>query len=230
MAAKNIQFSAELRDKAGKGVARALRRENKIPAVIYGAGKEPVKISISAKEANIEYNKGHMFTTLTDVSVDGDKHQTLARDVQVHPVKDTVQHIDFLRVSAKTKISVDVPVNFINEDEAPYSKEAGILNVVRHEVALVCQATNIPDAIDVDLTPFSIGDSIKMSDAILPEGTKPEIDDRDFTIATIAAPKTAAQEEAEEAEADADIEAGAEGDEATEGGEAEEASEEKSEE
>lgn len=233
MSNKNIQFSAEMRDKAGKGVARALRRENKIPAVIYGAGEAPVTISMSAKEANLEYNKGHMYNTLSDVAIDGKKHLVLARDVQVHPVKDTVQHIDFLRVSAKTKINVDVPVQFINEEEAPYSKEAGILNVVRYEISLACQATNIPEFVEVDLTPYNIGDAIKLSELTLPEGTVSTVD-RDITIATVAAPKTAAQEEAEEAEADADIEAGSEGDEAaegSEGGDAEASSdEEKSEE
>ncbi len=231
MATTHIKFSAEKRDKAGKGVARALRRENKIPAVIYGAGKEPVSITISAKEANVQYNKGHMFTTLTDVTIDGEKHQTLARDVQVHPVRDTVQHIDFLRVSSKTKISVDVPVNFINEDDAPYASQGGILNVVRYEIGLSCMATAIPESVEVDLAGYEIGDSVKLSDITLPSGTKSVID-RDITIATIAAPKTAAEEEAEEAEADADIEAGTESDEDAEGGDAEKAegeSEEKSE-
>ncbi len=218
---KNIQFSAELRDQAGKGVARALRREDKIPAVIYGAGEPPIKISMPAKEANIEYNKGHMYNTLSDVTVDGKKHLTLARDVQTHPVKDTVQHIDFLRVSAKTKIDVEVPVHFINEEDSPFSKRSGILNIVRHELPLTCKATDIPEYVEIDLMPFNIGDTIKLSDITLPEGTKSAID-RDLTIATIAAPKTAAQEEAEEAEADADIEAGTESDEA----EAEEKSEE----
>ncbi len=230
MATQHIKFSAEKRDKAGKGVARALRRENKIPAVIYGAGKEPVSITISAKEANLEYNKGRMFTTLTDVDVDGDQHQTLARDVQLHPVKDTVQHIDFLRVSSRTKINVEIPVNFINEESAPYANEGGILNVVRYEIGLTCQATNIPEEIDVDLSECNIGDSIKLSELKLPEGTKSAID-RDLTIATIAAPKTAEEEEAEEAAADADIEAGTETDEdaAAEGDDAkaEESSEEK---
>lgn len=232
MATQHIKFSAEKRDKAGKGVARALRRENKIPAVIYGAGKEPVSITLSAKEANIEYYKGHMFTTLTDIDVDGDKHQTLARDVQTHPVNDTVQHIDFLRVSSKTKINVDIPVHFINEDKAPYNDENGILNVVRYDLSLTCKATNIPEYVEVDLSECNIGDAIKLSELTLPEGTVSAID-RDLTIATIAAPKTAEEEEAEEAEADADIEAGTESDEETaegsEGGDAE-ASEDKAEE
>lgn len=224
MSTKHIKVSAELREQAGKGVARALRRENKIPAVIYGAGKAPVSISISAKEINIEYNKGHMFTTLTDITVDGEKVQTLARDVQVHPIKDTVQHVDFLRVSNKTKIVVEIPVHFINEEDAPYANRNGILNIVRHQLELLCQATSIPELVEVDLAECEIGDAIKLSDIKLPEGAKSTYE-RDVTIATIAAPKTAAEEEADEAEADADIEAGKEGEEA-EAGEEEEKSEE----
>ena len=227
MPVKNIEFSAELRDKAGKGVARALRREDKIPAVIYGAGEAPVTITLPAKEANIEYYKGHIFNTLSDVTVEGKKHLVLARDVQLHPVKDTVQHIDFLRVSSKTKIDVDVPVHFINEEDAPYTNEGGILNVVRYEISLRCQATKIPEYVEIDLGKCEIGDAIKLSEITLPEGTQSAID-RDLTIATIAAPKTAAEEEAEEAEADADIEAGTESDEAEgeEGGDAEGSSDE----
>ena len=201
MSTKHIKFSAELRDKAGKGVARALRRENKIPAVIYGAGKPAITISLSAKDANLEYNKGHMFTFLSDVTVDGEKYLTLARDVQLHPVKDTVLHVDFMRVGPKTKIDVNVPVHFVNEEEAAFSKRGGVLNVVRHEIGLTCVATDIPEAIEIDLAPFEIGDAIKISDVALPKGTKPVIDDRDFTIATIAAPKKAsAEDDAAEAE------------------------------
>jgi large subunit ribosomal protein L25 len=225
MATQHIKFSADIREKAGKGVARALRRENKIPGVIYGDGKAPVMISMSAKDANLEYQKGHMFTNLSDIEAGGEKFLTLARDIQVHPVKETVEHIDFLRVSPKTKIDVEVPAHFINEEDAPFSKRGGILNIVRHEISLTCTATAIPESIEVDLTPYEVGDAIKLSDVTLPEGTKSAID-RDLTIATIAAPKTAEQEAAEEAEADADIEAGAEGDEAS----AEDSSEEKSEE
>ncbi|MCB9965089.1 MAG: 50S ribosomal protein L25/general stress protein Ctc [Rhodospirillales bacterium] len=213
MSTKHIKFSAELRDKAGKGVARALRRENKIPAVIYGAGKPAITISLSAKDANLEYNKGHMFTFLSDVTVDGEKYLTLARDVQLHPVKDTVLHVDFMRVGPKTKIDVNVPVHFVNEEEATFSKRGGVLNVVRHEIGLTCVATDIPESIEIDLMPFEIGDAIKISDVALPKGTKPVIDDRDFTIATVAAPKKASA-----------------GDDAAEGESAEGASEETSEE
>ncbi len=233
---KNYAFKAESRERAGKGVARSLRRENKVPAVIYGDKKESIKITLPAKETNVEYNKGHMFTTLCDLDVAGDKHLVLARDVQLHPVKDTVEHIDFLRVTAKTKIAVDVPVKFINEDKSPSIDQKGTLNVVRHTIELLCGATHIPDLIEVDLTDKEHGDAVKLSDAALPEGAVPIISDRDFTIATLVAPKTAEQEAAEEeammAEGDgvvSDEEAAGEGEEgdAAEGAEKTEGGEEK---
>lgn len=216
---KNYALEAEARDGAGKGAARALRRENKVPAVIYGNHEEPVKITLPGKEINLEYNKGHMYNTLCDLHVGKDKHLVLARDVQVHVVKGTVEHVDFLRVSPKTKIAVNVPVHFINEEECPGIQDKGILNVIRYEVEMVCQATAMPEYIEIDLTPFNIGDSIKISDVKLPQGAKPVIDDRDFTIAQIAAPRTVEVEE-EEGEEGAEGEAaeGAEG-EAAEGGE-----------
>lgn len=199
---KNYAIQAEARDVAGKGAARALRRESKVPGVIYGDGKEPVKITLPAKEINLEYKKGHMFTTLCDLDVNGEKHLVLARDVQTHVVKEYVMHVDFLRVTPKAKIAINIPVHFINEEECPGLVAKGSLNIVRHEVEMVCQATNIPEAIEVDLTPFNIGDAIKISDVKLPQGAKPVIE-RDFTIATIVEPRAieVTDEEAEGAEA-----------------------------
>ncbi len=196
---KNYALKAEKRDRAGKGVARSLRRAGRAPAVIYGDNKEPVKISISGNEINVEYNKGHMFTTLCDLDVEGEKNLVLARDVQLHPVTDVVEHVDFLRVTKKTKIAVNIPVHFINEDKCPSIDQKGTLNVVRHTVELLCSATSIPDSIEVSLEGKEHGDAVKLSDADMPEGSTPIISDRDFTIATLIAPKTAEQLEAEEA-------------------------------
>lgn len=224
---KTYALSADLRDGTGKGAARALRREGKTPAVIYGDGKEPITITLDTNAINVEYNRGHMFTTLCDLALDGSQRQILARDIQLHPVSDVVEHVDFLRVTDKTSIAVEVPVQFVNEDKSPSLKENGTLNVVRFEVELVCKATSIPDYIEVNVEGKEHGDAVKISDAVLPEGTKPVIDDRDFTIATLVAPKTAAELEAEEA-ADAEApednverEEGEEGDAAAEGGDAE---------
>jgi large subunit ribosomal protein L25 len=221
--AKKIQIAAAKREKAGKGVSRALRRENRIPAVIYGDKKEPVTISLPAKEINVEYNKGHMFTSLADIKVDGETHLCLARDVQLHPVRDYVLHVDFLRVTPKTKIGVQVPVHFINEEASPGLETGGSLNVVRHEIELVCPATKIPDAIEIDLTGYEQGDAVKSDSLNLPEGAEFGIQDRDFTLATILAPRKIVDETDEEGGEETDVEE-------SEGEEAADAAEDKAEE
>lgn len=214
--AKKYPMKALPREQAGKGAARKLRRESQTPAVIYGDKKEPVKVSLDTNTINVEYNKGHLFTTLCEMDVSGEKHVVLARDVQLHPVTDNVEHVDFLRVTAKTKINVMVPVSFENQEDCPGLKEDGVLNVTRYEVELRCQATSIPDSVSVDLSSFNIGDSVKSTDIQLREGAKFVIDDREFTVATIAAPTVFVEEEetveGEEGET-------AEGEDAAEGGE-----------
>lgn len=204
---KHYALSAEQRERAGKGVARALRRDNKIPAVIYGDAKDAESIALPVKEATLEYHKGHMFTNLCDLEINGKKQLVLARDVQVHPVNDRVLHIDFLRVTPKTTIVTHVPVHFKNEETCPGIKAGGSLTIVRHDLELVCKATDIPEEIEIDLAPFAIGDAIKISNVKLPAGVKPAITNRDFTIATIAAPRLLLEEEdainAAKAEADA---------------------------
>jgi large subunit ribosomal protein L25 len=156
----------------------------------------------------MEYNKGKMFTTLYDVKADGKETMVLPRDIQLHPVTDNVMHVDFLRVTEKTKLVVSVPVNFINAERSPGMEDKGILNTVRHEVELVVSATKIPDQIDVDMTGKEHGDAIKLSDAVMPEGAE-NASERDVTIAVINAPKRAAEPTAEQAEGK---EAAAEGD------------------
>ena len=219
MATKRYAMSATKKDRAGKGAARAIRRDNMTPAVIYGDKKSPVTIAISTKEANLEYNKAHMFTSICDIDVEGEKMEVLARDVQLHPVSDNVLHVDFLRVTDKTTVTVAVAVNYINQEEAEYTDEKGILNINRYDVDIVCKARNIPDEIVVDVKDFKIGDSVKISNAVLPEGAKPAIDDRDFTLATVAAPRIIVEDEPVEGE---EGEEGAEG-ETAEGAEGEKA-------
>lgn len=198
-----IQMTAQTREGTGKGTARALRRENKIPAVIYGNNQSPVTITMDEKEITLEYHKGHLFTTLMDLEVDGKKELVLARDVQTHVVTDEILHVDFLRVSAKTKIAVMVPVHFVGHDNSPAMSKKGILNVVRHEVELMCSATDIPETITVKLDGKDFGDSVRISDAEMPKGVTATITDRDFTIATIVEPKKSGdEEETEEVAAD----------------------------
>ena len=206
---KHYALSAEQRERAGKGVARALRREAKIPAVVYGDAKDAESIALPIKEVTLEYQKGHMFTNLCDLEINGKKQLVLARDVQLHPVNDRVLHIDFLRVTPKTTIVTHVPVHFKNEETCPGIKAGGSLTIVRHDLELVCKATDIPESIEIDLMPFVIGDAIKISDVKLPSGVKPAITNRDFTIATVAAPRLLLEEEDAINAAKADAEAAA---------------------
>ncbi|HSR54856.1 MAG TPA: 50S ribosomal protein L25/general stress protein Ctc [Alphaproteobacteria bacterium] len=219
-----IQLTARARDRAGKGAARAVRREGLVPAVIYGGKETPLTISLEPRELRRRLGQTGFFTTLTDVDVDGTAHRVLARDVQFHPVTDQPLHVDFLRVSENTRITVAVPVLFENEEECPGLKRGGVLNVVRHEVEVDCRADAMPQALSADLANLEIGDSIHISDIDLPDGVVPTITDRDFTVATIAAP-TVVRDEALEAEAEAEAEEGEELEEGVEGEEGEAAEE-----
>ncbi len=198
------EIAAEKRERAGKGIARALRREGLVPAVIYGGNKDPEGISITIGEMNKLFNTGRFLSTLVDIDVEGKKERAIARDVQLHPVRDDILHADFLRLGKGAKIAVEVAVNFLNEETCPGLKMGGVLNVVRYTVELNCPADNIPERIDLDLAEAEMNDSIHISEIALPEGVEPVISDRDFTIATIAAP---AALKSEEAEADEDDEA-----------------------
>ncbi len=194
------KLSAEPRERVGKGAARAVRRSGRVPAVIYGSKKDPVLISLDPRDLRRQISGGGFFSTLLDVDFGGDSERVLAHDLQLHPVSDQPIHVDFLRVSATTRIDVDVAVVFLNEEESPGLKRGGVLNVVRHTVELSCQADAIPHHIELDLTDRDIGDSLHISDVKLPEGVEPTITDRDFTIATIAAPSIMHEEEEEKEE------------------------------
>jgi large subunit ribosomal protein L25 len=196
--AQTYELAATVRDRVGKGAARALRREHKIPAVIYGDGKAAMPIALPIKEVSLKLLAGGFLTTVATIDVGGDKIRVLPRDYQVDPVRDQLIHIDFLRIAAGDTIAVEVPVHFLNEAASPGLKRGGVLNIVRHEVELECPADAIPANIEVDLTGLDIGDSVHISAVKLPEGVTPTISDRDFTIATIAAPAVLTAEEAAE--------------------------------
>ncbi|MCW2337933.1 large subunit ribosomal protein L25 [Sphingobium sp. B2D3A] len=183
-----LTLSAEARDRAGKGASRALRREGRVPAVIYGNNEEPQSIHVEEKLLNKLLGTGHFFNSVVMVEVGGKKVRTLPKDVAFHPVTDRPLHADFLRVSEHAQVHVNVPVVFENEEAAPGLKRGGVLNVVRHELEMIVDAAEIPDSITVDLTGFDVGDSIHISAVKLPKGAEPAITDRDFTIATIVAP------------------------------------------
>ena len=214
-------IAAQKRDRAGKGSARSLRGEGRVPAVIYGEKKDPESISIAINDITKLYNAGRILSTLLDVDIDGKKHRVIARDVQLHPVRDTILHADFLRLGKGAKVAVEVPVRFLNEETCPGLKSGGVLNVVRYTVELDCPADNIPVDIELDLTEASMGDSLHISEVTLPDGCEPVISDRDFTIATIAAPAAIRSDAAEDEDGteDADGEEGEETEETEEGGE-----------
>ncbi|HZV56296.1 MAG TPA: 50S ribosomal protein L25/general stress protein Ctc [Sphingobium sp.] len=183
-----LALSAEARDRAGKGASRALRREGRVPAVIYGNNEEPQSIHVEEKILVKLLGTGIFFNSVVMVEIGGKKVRTLPKDVAFHPVTDRPLHVDFLRVSEHAKVQVNVPVVFENEEAAPGLKRGGVLNVVRHELELICDAASIPDNIPIDLTGFDVGESIHISHVKLPAGAEPTITDRDFTIATIVAP------------------------------------------
>jgi large subunit ribosomal protein L25 len=190
-----LTLPAETRERAGKGASRALRREGRVPAVVYGGKEEPLSIHIEEKELRRQLGTGHFFNSVVDVEVGGKKLRTLPKDVAFHPVSDRPLHVDFLRVSKDTQIHVNVPVAFENEEGSPGLKKGGVLNVVRHELELVCTSDTIPENVTIDVTGLEIGDSIHISHVKLPNGVESGITDRDFTIATIVAPSALRSEE-----------------------------------
>jgi large subunit ribosomal protein L25 len=188
-------LSAESRARAGKGAARAARRMGRIPGVIYGDKQAPVLISLEPRELSRALANRGFFATLIDVSVDGVIHRTLPREVQRHPATDAPLHIDLMRVGGNSRVSVTVPVVFTNPEMSPGLRRGGILNIVRHGFELNCPVDSIPDQLLVELNGLEIGDSIHVSRVIIPEGCRPTISERDFTIASIAA-SSAVREEA----------------------------------
>ena len=215
-------LASAARERVGKGSAREARRQGQIPAVIYGDKKAPASITIEQKVLVRYLETGGFFNTLFDIELDGKLNRVLPRDVQLHPVTDAPEHIDFLRVTSTTRISVEVPVEFLNEDDSPGLKTGGVLNVVRYNVEVSCTPDLIPTSLVLDLAGKEIGDSLHISAVNLPEGVTPTITDRDFTIATIAAPTVVKEEETVDDEADIEVAEGesvpAEGEEEAEEG------------
>jgi len=217
---EQLTLPAEARDRAGKGASRALRRDGRVPAVVYGEKTEPLSIHVEEKLLNKMLSSGHFMNSVVMVDLSGKAHRTLPKAVDFHPVSSRPIHVDFLRIGEHSQVTVNVPVRFDNEEQSPGIKRGGVLNVVRHELELVCDAATIPDEIHISLAGLDIGDSIHISSVDLPEGSKSVIDDRDFTIATVVAPSAMKSEE-EEAEEAAAAEDAAATDETEEAGETE---------
>ncbi len=194
-----VTIAAEVREGTGKGSARAIRRTGRIPAVIYGGKIPPQSISVPFKELDLQVKNGRFMSTLVEIDVDGKSERVLPRDVQLHPVTDKPLHVDFLRLEKGSKIAVVVQISFVDEEESPGLKRGGVLNAVRRELELLCPVDAIPDLIVVSLAGLDINDIVHISAVTLPDGVSPTIIDRDFTVATIAAPTVVRDEEAEAA-------------------------------
>ena len=201
MSKESYELKAEARERVGKGSSRELRRNGLIPAVIYGDKQAPVSIAISTNEVTKRVQAGGFMTTVATINVDGEIYKVLPKDYQRDPVRDFMMHVDFLRVSGNAQVTVEIPVHFINEEKSGI-KTGGVLNIVRHTIEAHVPADDIPEAITVDLDGFKVGDSIHISHIKLPKNVSPVITDRDFTVATIAAPTVAVVDETEEAAAE----------------------------
>ena len=216
-----LTLPAEARDRAGKGASRHLRREGRVPAVIYGEKQEAVSIHVEEKLLTKMLHTGHFMNSVIMIDIAGKANRTLPKDVQFHPVSSRPIHVDFLRIGEHSQVTVNVPVRFDNEEASPGLKRGGVLNIVQHELELVCDAASIPNEIHLPLDGLEIGDSIHISQVKLPDGVTAANQDEDFTVATIVAPSAMKAEE-EEAAPEGEVpvvgEEGAEGEGEAEGG------------
>jgi large subunit ribosomal protein L25 len=203
---EQLTLSAGTRERAGKGASRALRRDGRVPAVVYGNNESPLSIHLEEKALMKALSGGHFMNSVVMIEAGKGPVRTLPKDVQFHPVSDRPLHVDFLRISEHAKVTVAVPIRFIDDEQSKGIKRGGVLNAVRHELELVCDAAEIPEEIRISLAGMDIGDSLHISAVTLPQGTESAITDRDFTIATIVAPSGVKSEAAEAAAAAAGLE------------------------
>ena len=186
---ETIDIKAEARSQVGKGSARAARRAGLVPAVIYGNKETAVSVTLDANQWRQLMHKPGIFSQLININVNNQTHFVLPRDIQQHPVSEEAMHVDFLRVTKNATVAVGIAVEFLNEDKCTGLKLGGVLNIVRSKVELNCPAISIPEKLTVDLEGLNVGHTIHISSIELPEGCTPTITDRDFTVATIAAPR-----------------------------------------
>jgi len=194
------KLAATARERAGKGAARATRRDGRVPGVIYGDKSPPTLISLDPRDVMREASKAGFFTRLYEIEVGGTKHRVLPRDVQFHPVNDKPEHVDFQRVGASTRVRVEVPIKLENLDKSPGVKRGGVVNLVRHAIELWSNPETIPPRIVIDMAGLDIGDSIHINAIKLPDGVKPTIA-RNFTVVALRAPSVSKAEEEKPAEA-----------------------------
>ena len=197
---ETIDIKAEARSQVGKGSAIAARRVGLVPAVIYGNKESAIPITLNANQWRQLMHKPGIFSQLININVNNETHFVLPRDIQQHPVSEEAEHVDFLRVTKNATVAVGITVEFINEDTCTGLKLGGVLNIVRSQVELNCPAISIPEKLTVDLEGLNVGHTIHISSIELPEGCTPTITDRDFTVATIAAPRGGLGDDDENAE------------------------------
>ena len=193
-----LTLSAETRERAGKGASRAVRREGRVPAVIYGNKQDPLSIHLEEKALVKMLSTGHFMNSVVMIEAGGQTTRTLPKDVQFHPVTDRPLHVDFLRISEHAQVHVNVPVHFTDEEASPGIKRGGVLNIVVHDLELICDAAHIPDEISISLAGLEVGDTIHISNITLPAGAKAAASE-DLTLATIVAPSALKSTEGEEA-------------------------------
>ena len=190
-----IQIQAEKRSKLGTGMSREFRSHKKVPGVIYGEKKDPIPITLDEKNLKIQVSDSGFFSRQCEIRIGDENFKVLPKDIQLHPVKESILHIDFLRVGENTTVTLFVPVKFMNENDCSGLRQGGVLNIVRHEVEIKTLVSKIPEFLEANLSGLEIGDSIHISSISLDEGVKPTIQDRDFTIATVAPPTVMRVEE-----------------------------------
>lgn len=183
-----VSFNVSKRDRAGKGAARAIRRQGLVPGVIYGDKQAPVMFAMDPRPLIAALNKPGFYTHQYDINVDGEVHHCMAQDVQFGVVSDFPIHVDFLRVGKNTVVTTSVTVHFINQEACPALKQGGVLNIVRHSIEVHAKPDDLPDEINVDLSGVELGATIHISNVTLPAGVTPVITDHDFTLATLVAP------------------------------------------
>jgi large subunit ribosomal protein L25 len=185
---ENSELIVSKRENSGTGDSRSIRQKKKIPGIIYGDKKDPIPVLLDEKVLKLKIKDPTFFSKQCEIKFNDEVIKVLPKDLQLHPVKESILHIDFLRISENTTVTLFVPVKFINENNCPGIKQGGVLNVVRREIELITLVSKIPESLEANLDGLEIGDSIHISSINLEEGVKPTISDRDFTIATIAPP------------------------------------------
>ena len=180
------------------GSTKSLLTKGMVPGIIYGKGSEPTKIALEDKILKKLMNSGSFYSTIIDIDISGKIEKILPKQLQYHPVSDRLIHFDFLRVQENTKVNVEIPIEFLNQEKCPGLKKGGVLNTVRRLVELTCNANNIPNKLEFDLIESEIGDAVKISNIKLPEGVSPTITDRDFVIATLVPPTVEVETKTEE--------------------------------